>query len=307
MAGISSSMTQQDYAVILTAYNSEEVIATAINSALNLSPAPKQIVIVDDGSSDKTVSIIDELAKQNEKIHFYRHNQNLGPSAARNYAISRSKYEVCLIMDSDDVSAPFRGIEHLRMHNDGSDVTFVSSQKKYKSGYIFEAQNQSITNVKLESRKMMEALLGLRSLQIEEVVFIPACTMSIKKSFFLSLNGFDENLRRNEDADLVIRAARQGAAFSFSNQICVSRFDSSSSMKGGIIDVENERSLMLKYARDLSVEDRDFLEIKLNFRELYFHPTFFSALRVLNYPSFKFLIFNLPILFRRTFHDLKKR
>ncbi len=300
-------MKNQDYAVIIAVYNSEKVIEAAINSALNLKPHPKQVIVVDDGSSDGTFSIIEELAKHNNKIFIYRLESNLGPSAARNYGISKSEHEICLIMDSDDESSSTRAAHHLQMHENGADISFVSSKKRYRSGHIFEAKNYKYENVNITPRKFLEVLLGLRSFNSDEMFYIPACTMSIKKSFFISINGFDQELRRNEDADLVIRAANNGAIFSFSDEICVTRYDSASIMKGGMIDVANEKLLMEKHSSAFTRKEIKYLETKLNFRALYFQPDFSSITKILNYSSLSFLVSNLPVFFRRVLHDLKKR
>ena len=71
--------------ILIPAYNAEEWIADTIRSAMAQTWEPKEIVIVDDGSSDRTYEVAKQFAS--ETVRIYRH-ENQGPSATRNKAFS---------------------------------------------------------------------------------------------------------------------------------------------------------------------------------------------------------------------------
>jgi glycosyltransferase involved in cell wall biosynthesis len=294
------------YSVIIAVHNAEGFIARAIFAAQNLKPAPNEIILVDDGSTDETVQIIEGFLNDYSNLLLLRHAVNLGPSAARNTGIGVAQNEICIIMDSDDESSIDRASEHLRMHNLGADISFVSSRKMYRSGHSFSAQNHDISCEKFPMKTLLGSLLGFPVLYEQRVFLVPSCTMSIKKSLFDAIGGFDVNLKRNEDADLALRAAMSDAVFSFSSKDCVLRHDSISPLKGGYIDIINERALLVKYRHLLGKNDLQSIEIKLDFRELYFKPSFKTMRRIFHRSALWFLVRNLPILFRRVIHDSKK-
>ena len=68
----------------ITAYNAEETIALAVNSALGQTWSDTEIVVVDDCSTDGTADVLSELAKSFDDLRIVRHAENRGVGAARN-------------------------------------------------------------------------------------------------------------------------------------------------------------------------------------------------------------------------------
>lgn len=87
--------------IIIPAYNVEQYIEKCIFSIIQQSYKNIEIIIIDDGSSDKTPLIIDQLALQDNRILVF-HTQNTGVSAARNVGIKLSKGEYLVFVDGDD-------------------------------------------------------------------------------------------------------------------------------------------------------------------------------------------------------------
>ena len=86
--------------IIIPVYNGEKFISKAIESALNQTYKPIEIIVVDDGSTDKT----EEIVKQYNVKYFYQDNS--GPSTARNRGISIAKGEYIAFLDADDIYLP---------------------------------------------------------------------------------------------------------------------------------------------------------------------------------------------------------
>ncbi|HEV7330136.1 MAG TPA: glycosyltransferase family A protein [Flavisolibacter sp.] len=92
--------------VLITAYNREEYIAEAIESVLTSSYANFELIIVDDCSSDKTVSTARKYAKNDARIKLFMNEANLGQFANRNLAASYASGEFIKYVDSDDKIYP---------------------------------------------------------------------------------------------------------------------------------------------------------------------------------------------------------
>lgn len=91
--------------VIMVAFNAEATIAAALVSALDQSRPAHQIVVVDDGSTDRTGEIAAALAQAHPRIKLLR-QANAGPMAARNLAVAESDGEFIAPLDADDLWSP---------------------------------------------------------------------------------------------------------------------------------------------------------------------------------------------------------
>lgn len=86
--------------IIMPAYNAENYIAEAIASVINQTYSNWELLIVNDGSIDKTESIV--LSFEDSRIKYFSQN-NLGVSAARNVALRNMKGDFFCMLDSDDI------------------------------------------------------------------------------------------------------------------------------------------------------------------------------------------------------------
>src|SRR4029077_17412677 len=92
------------FSIIITSHNQELFIGNAVDSAL-AQPCPgKEVIVVDDGSSDGSPKI---LERYGDKIHFIKFEKNQGPNAARNAGASASKGKYLVFLDGDDLLLPW--------------------------------------------------------------------------------------------------------------------------------------------------------------------------------------------------------
>lgn len=80
---------------IIPAYNSEKTVEKCVKSVL--SQKPYEVIVVDDGSADKTASIVKRL----DKVRLLRHEKNFGLAVARNTGVLAAKGDIILFIDSD--------------------------------------------------------------------------------------------------------------------------------------------------------------------------------------------------------------
>lgn len=88
--------------IIVPAYNVEKYIEACIESVKKQTCPEFECLIVDDGSTDNTLSLIQKMIENDKRFKLY-HQENLGVSAARNTAISHATGEYLVFLDSDDM------------------------------------------------------------------------------------------------------------------------------------------------------------------------------------------------------------
>lgn len=100
-------MNNKNYAyisVIIPCYNSSKTIERAIESVINQTLLPKEIIVVDDCSNDNTLELLNNFKKKNLKFNIVilSLEKNVGAASARNRAWNIAKYEYIAFLDSDD-------------------------------------------------------------------------------------------------------------------------------------------------------------------------------------------------------------
>src|SRR4051812_37179245 len=88
-------------AVFINNYNYEKYVGQAIHSVLNQTRPPDQLLIVDDGSTDSSVKVVESFLAENPKIKLIK-KENGGQLSAFNAAISSIDAEIVTFLDSDD-------------------------------------------------------------------------------------------------------------------------------------------------------------------------------------------------------------
>ena len=87
--------------VVVPVYNVEQYLEKCVNSIINQTYKNLEIILVDDGATDKSGKLCDELAKLDNRIMVY-HKKNGGLSDARNYGVERATGDYIGFVDGDD-------------------------------------------------------------------------------------------------------------------------------------------------------------------------------------------------------------
>ena len=98
-------MSDVKISVIVPVYNSEEYLPDTAASILNQSFEEFELILVDDGSKDRSGKICDELAQKDKRVKVI-HKQNGGICSARNCALKLAKGEYIAFCDNDDMYLP---------------------------------------------------------------------------------------------------------------------------------------------------------------------------------------------------------
>lgn len=186
--------------VIIPAYNSEATIAETIKSVQLQTYSNWEIIVIDDGSNDGTVSLVNNLAEQDNRIRIIT-QKNQQVCAARNNGIKNARYDRLLFLDSDDWIAPhyFEKITSVLTANpniDGVHCGWTRVRPDGKTGREKFGDTSS-------------DLFG--ALAIHCPFSIHACV--IRKSMVELAGSFDTSLLICEEWDLWQKIARIGARF----------------------------------------------------------------------------------------------
>lgn len=130
-------MNQSLVSVIVPVFNAEKYLAKTIKSILGQTHSNFELILINDGSTDKSESICLDYLKKDKRIKYHK-QKNQGPSVARNLGIDMAIGDYITFVDSDDYLIE-DGLEILLMHSKDSDLVI--------SGYInlFHNDNQSST------------------------------------------------------------------------------------------------------------------------------------------------------------------
>ena len=136
--GVISGMHTVDRVSIVTpSYNSERFIKESIESVLSQTYKNWEMLIVDDGSTDDSPSVIERYVSMDDRIRLIRLNQNSGVAVARNTAIAEAKGRYIAFLDSDDLWMPEKLEKQLQfMEEKNAEVTSTAYFRMDEFGNI---------------------------------------------------------------------------------------------------------------------------------------------------------------------------
>jgi glycosyltransferase involved in cell wall biosynthesis len=98
---MSSTETLVALSVVMPAYNEEDTLRRSVETVMERVPRLGELVLVNDGSSDRTAAIADELAKQFPRLRVIHQPRNMGKTAALRTGFAASRGEVVIVQDAD--------------------------------------------------------------------------------------------------------------------------------------------------------------------------------------------------------------
>ena len=123
--------------VVMPVFNRQDLVGRAIDSILDQTYTDFEFVIVDDGSTDETPIILQEYARQDNRIKIFTNPTNKGIAYSRQRGLDLAKGEYVAVMDSDDWSVPDRlakSVAFMRDHPDTDAMTgFVTGIDEKKT------------------------------------------------------------------------------------------------------------------------------------------------------------------------------
>ncbi|MEP6519897.1 glycosyltransferase family 2 protein [Microcoleus vaginatus] len=239
--------------VIIPAYNAEPFIEETLKSVLAQTYPAIEVLVVDDGSQDRTAEIVEKISKKDSRVQLLK-QQNAGVAAARNLGIQKSRGEYIAPIDADDIWYPENIEKQVQsMLEGGEEVGVVYSW-----------------TVDLDEKGLLTG--GFRSYRIEGDVygtlichnFIGNASASlIRRSCLEKVGVYDKTLKeRNaqgcEDWDLYLRIA-EIYQFRAVPEFLIGYRRMYNTMSTNYTTMANSQSLMLQAAKQRHPEIPDFL------------------------------------------------
>ncbi len=189
--------------VVIPVYNGEKYLIPCIDSIFTQAYLPKEVVIVNDGSTDRTADVI-AAVKQKYPIVQSVDQPNAGQAAARNAGACRLTTAYIAFCDVDDTWYPEKLEKQIALlHEKNCDFVFANADIVNGRGKHYGTQFSIVRPARGSIYRKL--LFGN---------FVNTTTVVMKAPFFNSLGGFDTSSKHRfvEDYDLWLRAARKGTA-----------------------------------------------------------------------------------------------
>ncbi len=173
--------------IIIPAFNAEKTIKKTLDSLLEQTLKPDEIIVINDGSNDLTQKITEELMQKNNSIKLFN-RKNAGISASRNFGAEKALGEIIVFLDSD-VLVEKKWLEKLIVPLNNKEVFCVCGK------YSIELNN-SLTS------DFFSFIISSSSFQGYNIAF--------RKKDFIESKGFNKKMKYCEDPEFFLKAFLSG-------------------------------------------------------------------------------------------------
>jgi GT2 family glycosyltransferase len=192
--------------VVMPVFNGERFIAEAIDSALNQEYPHVEVIVIDDGSSDRTVEIV---RGYDDRVRLLM-QENKGSAAARNMGVRDAKGHYVAFLDADDVWHPAKLREQVGAMQRGGYKMAYSQFKVWNpqpgGGFVPAERMFSEDNPALLGD--IRLVTGWTYADLLLDCFVWTSTVIVERAELLKAGLFDEILRKGQDYDLWLRLSR---------------------------------------------------------------------------------------------------
>ena len=215
--------------VIMAAFQAEDFLEDAIESIHAQDYEPVEVVVCDDGSTDRTP----EILASHPELHVIR-QPNSGAAAARNAAVAASSGELLAIFDADDLWPPTRLVrqaDHLVQH---PEIGCVLGRQEWINPPPWLTR---------------DSVYG-------ELDGIPLLSAMFRRSAFEAIGGFDESFTHSEDMDLLFRLRERGVPIEVLDDVVMFRRFHGANLSGSAPETSPLlRSLRQKLERERAASE----------------------------------------------------
>lgn len=188
--------------VILPVYNQEQFISETIDSILAQTFKNFELIILDDGSTDGTRTIIEDYTQRDHRIKAYYHS-NVGRGPATNKAVSFSNGKYCALIDADDLMLPDRLEKQLSFHQENPQIDASAGHCAY-----IDEKGRGIGTQRYNGLESEEACR--KAMQRREIIHCAITTLMITRTAFDAIGGFDKMYWPCDDLEIANRIIENG-------------------------------------------------------------------------------------------------
>lgn len=190
--------------IIFTLFNAERFIQASMNAALQQDYPNYEVVVLDDGSTDRTGGIC--LSVKDPRLKYFK-RERIGRQRALNEAISLAQGEYIAINDADDLSFPYRLSYCINFIKNHDGIAFIATDYA-KTERFMENIPSALLTYSVDSTAK-EAVWPSRVTVYRRTLFVNS-TLIFPKTVWKMTGGYDETLSLNEDYDFQLRSLQFG-------------------------------------------------------------------------------------------------
>lgn len=300
---------------IIPCYNAGQYIAAMIHCFLRQTLSEWELIIVDDGSTDNTLSILYEFQKKDERIKIYTRNKEpKGPQTCRNIGLSLAKGEYVVIFDADDLISETcleKRVQFMEQHPDIDYASFPGKSFSDEKNLPIFDENEPMYGVGKGTEDLLTCLLttnyvftvwtniyrrksieNIRYLELfgsyEDFDFMVSCVLAELKHKFSNLKAIDYFYRVSLSSNMSSMLASDQYCKStirlFSNKLetLKARSDYPKRKK------EFEKFIVLHFERIVESGNKNNLSDYIHFCRDYYSGLFIFKLHLVSKPAMMF-------------------
>lgn len=252
--------------VIIPAYNCEKTIERCIDSLLCQHGAELEIIAVNDGSSDRTLSKLNAYGEKIKVISI----PNSGVAGARNAGLAHAEGEFLLFLDSDDFfreNAIRRLVEAQQMHD--ADIVHFRYEYVYPDGRTFVPERQIGEDFFAEKRDFPDRVYPM----FWKGIYLNSVCMSMFRKSTVQEIRFCTDLKTAEDAFFSLAAFTNAKSAEFLSDILYEYTQSGEGITGSGISVFQKYRDNFAFARETASKLRGWgMNTLKNYAAVYFRP-----------------------------------
>jgi glycosyltransferase involved in cell wall biosynthesis len=286
----------------LTCFNCEKTVERALKSAINQDWINKEIILIDDCSTDNSKVILSKLKSQYPQIQLIINGENHGLAYNENLIIKKAKGEFVVFFDGDDESQ----IDRISKQYE----KFLKYKNMHPDSEIFVYSNRNVIPINDNEKNFTRFAIGRKSpephgkivadylLKIKKKSdkfcwgVLGSGTVFAKISYIRNLNGFDVSFKRGAELDLWIRAAIEGCHFISVNESLMTQYITFGTHKTLKKDLLSRKQLLKKHKKYLN-QNLLYTSSLLNFYAWYWYQKkIYLVSYVCKFFSFAFSLIN---------------
>ena len=197
--------TQPQVSVVIGAYNTEKYLEATVQSVLQQTYRDFELIIVDDGSIDRTREVALALADKDSRVRCIGLDKNSGlPAVPRNRGITEARGELVAFLDHDDIWTKWKLEDQVAVMLSHPELVLTYSMLKLFGQVHFFSREYGVLPLPTSAPLSKSDLMAGKT--------IPCSSVIARCALLRAVGGFDENpqLKATEDYDLWLRISGQG-------------------------------------------------------------------------------------------------
>lgn len=226
------------FSVVIPMFNRANVIKRAIDSVLGQTYQDFEIVVVDDGSTDDSVTVVKSY---NDKRIRLIHQENSGATAARNNGISNSYGTYVSFLDSDDYWFDNMLAEQLKTYNSDNEI-----------GFVYSNVNYNVNGKHYPFNRPLGIFGDIYADVLKQGYLAPTSVISAKRDLLIKVGMFDSHLPASQDDDMCFKLSKYTKVGYIPKVMALMYFDTDNRISDSKAKVANGWWMLWnKYASDV--------------------------------------------------------